>query len=96
MFNSSKLQRRCSECVMGMTIARQGQAADDPSIRSTRLITQTAIPVLIGTKYDTFAALPREEQEEVTKQAKRFSKAMHAPLVSSSNGRMQDEGVCGD
>ena len=43
---------------------------------------QTAIPVLIGTKYDTFASLPREEQEEVTKQAKRFSKAMHAPLVS--------------
>ena len=44
--------------------------------------TQTAIPVLIGTKYDTFAGFPREEQEEITKQAKRFSKAMHAPLVS--------------
>jgi GTP-binding protein of the ras superfamily involved in termination of M-phase len=43
---------------------------------------QTAIPVLIGTKYDTFAGFPREEQEEITKQAKRFSKAMHAPLVS--------------
>jgi GTP-binding protein of the ras superfamily involved in termination of M-phase len=42
---------------------------------------QTAIPVLIGTKYDTFAGFPREEQEEITKQAKRFSKAMHAPLV---------------
>jgi GTP-binding protein of the ras superfamily involved in termination of M-phase len=43
---------------------------------------QTAIPVLIGTKYDTFAGFPRDEQEEITKQAKRFSKAMHAPLVS--------------
>jgi GTP-binding protein of the ras superfamily involved in termination of M-phase len=43
---------------------------------------QTAIPVLIGTKYDQFASFPREEQEEITKQAKRFSKAMHAPLVS--------------
>ena len=43
---------------------------------------KTAIPVLIGTKYDTFASFPREEQEEITKQAKRFSKAMHAPLVS--------------
>lgn len=43
---------------------------------------QTAIPVLIGTKYDAFAAFPKEEQEEITKQAKRFSKAMHAPLVS--------------
>jgi hypothetical protein len=37
---------------------------------------------LIGTKYDTFASFPRDEQEEITKQAKRFSKAMHAPLVS--------------
>jgi GTP-binding protein of the ras superfamily involved in termination of M-phase len=44
---------------------------------------QTAIPVLIGTKYDTFASFPRDEQEEITKQAKRFSKAMHAPLVRS-------------
>ncbi len=26
---------------------------------------------------------PHEEQEEITKQAKRFSKAMRAPLVSS-------------
>jgi GTP-binding protein of the ras superfamily involved in termination of M-phase len=43
---------------------------------------QAAIPVLIGTKYDQFASFPREEQEEITKQAKRFSKAMHAPLVS--------------
>lgn len=44
---------------------------------------QTAIPVLIGTKYDAFAAFPKEEQEEITKQAKRFSKAMHAPLVGT-------------
>lgn len=42
---------------------------------------KTAIPVLIGTKYDQFASFPREEQEEITRQAKRFSKAMHAPLV---------------
>ena len=29
-----------------------------------------------------FASFPHEEQEEITKQARRFSKAMHAPLVS--------------
>lgn len=46
------------------------------------LTPQTAIPVLIGTKYDKFAEMTRDEQEEITKQAKRFSKAMHAPLVS--------------
>lgn len=29
---------------------------------------QTAIPFLIGTKYDIFATSPPEDQEEVTKQ----------------------------
>lgn len=29
---------------------------------------QTAIPFLIGTKFDTFATFPRDEQEEITKQ----------------------------
>jgi GTP-binding protein of the ras superfamily involved in termination of M-phase len=46
---------------------------------------QTAIPVLIGTKYDQFATFARDEQDEITRQAKRFSKAMHAPLVSRIN-----------
>lgn len=49
--------------------------------RQARGFNKTAIPVLIGTKYDQFASFPREEQEEITRQAKRFSKAMHAPLV---------------
>ncbi|EKD03729.1 small monomeric GTPase [Trichosporon asahii var. asahii CBS 8904] len=48
--------------------------------RQARGFNKTAIPVLIGTKYDIFASYPREEQEEITKQAKRFAKAMHAPL----------------
>jgi Gtp-binding protein of the ras superfamily involved in termination of M-phase len=43
---------------------------------------QTAIPFLIGTKFDTFAT--RDEQEEITKQAKRFAKAMHASLIFCS------------
>jgi GTP-binding protein of the ras superfamily involved in termination of M-phase len=46
--------------------------------------TQTAIPFLIGTKFDTFATFPRDEQEEITKQAKRFAKAMHASLIFCS------------
>ncbi|ELU36795.1 small monomeric GTPase [Rhizoctonia solani AG-1 IA] len=45
---------------------------------------QTAIPFLIGTKFDTFSTFPRDEQEEITKQAKRFAKAMHASLIFSS------------
>jgi len=32
------------------------------------LLGQTAIPFLIGTKFDQFATFPRDEQEEITKQ----------------------------
>lgn len=32
------------------------------------MVSQTAIPVLIGTKYDQFATFARDEQEEITKQ----------------------------
>jgi GTP-binding protein of the ras superfamily involved in termination of M-phase len=51
-------------------------------------LTKTAIPFLIGTKYDHFATLPKPEQEEITKQARRFAKAMKAPLIfcSTSHG----------
>ncbi|EAL17648.1 hypothetical protein CNBL1630 [Cryptococcus deneoformans B-3501A] len=52
--------------------------------RQARGFNKTAIPVLIGTKYDQFASFPRAEQEEITRQAKRFSKAMHAPLIFCS------------
>lgn len=75
---------------------------------------QTAIPFLVGTKYDHFATFPKEEQEEITKQvsvparqqkfrpqdyltqrlpfpfshvrtqARRFARAMKAPLIFCS------------
>ncbi|KAJ3037382.1 septum-promoting GTP-binding protein 1 [Rhizophlyctis rosea] len=45
---------------------------------------KTAVPFLIGTKYDHFANFPREEQEEITKQARKFAKAMKAPLIFCS------------
>jgi Gtp-binding protein of the ras superfamily involved in termination of M-phase len=51
---------------------------------NTNFYMQTAIPFLIGTKFDTFATFPRDEQEEITKQAKRFAKAMHASLIFCS------------
>lgn len=35
--------------------------------RQARSFNKTALPVLIGTKYDVFAKMPREEQEEITK-----------------------------
>lgn len=50
-----------------------------------RVILQTALPFLIGTKYDAFANLSKEEQEEITNQARKFSKAMKAPLIFTSS-----------
>jgi len=35
---------------------------------NSRINFQTAIPFLIGTKFDQFATFPRDEQEEITKQ----------------------------
>lgn len=68
-------------------------------------IAQTAIPFLVGTKYDHFNTFSQDEQEEITRQvrlvtlfvrmscsltscppsqAKRFSRAMKAPLIFCS------------
>ncbi|KAL2052112.1 hypothetical protein ABVK25_007554 [Lepraria finkii] len=52
--------------------------------RQGRGFNKTAIPLLIGTKYDHFINFPREEQEEISTQARRFATAMRAPLVFSS------------
>ncbi|KAM0805085.1 septum-promoting GTP-binding protein [Usnea florida] len=52
--------------------------------RQGRGFNKTAIPMLIGTKYDHFVNFPREEQEEISTQARRFAKAMRASLVFSS------------
>ena len=52
--------------------------------RQARGFNKTAIPLLIGTKYDVYCTLPKEEQEEIARQAKRFARAMKAPLIFSS------------
>ncbi|KXJ93426.1 P-loop containing nucleoside triphosphate hydrolase protein [Microdochium bolleyi] len=52
--------------------------------RQGRGFNKTAIPVLVGTKYDHFVNFPREDQEEISNQARRFAKAMRAPLIFSS------------
>lgn len=38
------------------------------NVNEVLMRSQTAIPFLIGTKFDTFATFPRDEQEEITKQ----------------------------
>lgn len=52
--------------------------------RQGRGFNKTAIPFLVGTKYDHFVNFPKEEQEEISNQAKRFAKAMKASLIFSS------------
>jgi GTP-binding protein of the ras superfamily involved in termination of M-phase len=45
---------------------------------------KSAIPILVGAKYDLFVALPAEEQEEITNRARQYARAMRAPLVFCS------------
>ncbi|KAJ3312576.1 septum-promoting GTP-binding protein 1 [Boothiomyces sp. JEL0838] len=52
--------------------------------RQARGFNKTAIPFLVGTKYDHFATFPVQEQEEITRQARRYARAMKAPLVFCS------------
>jgi len=52
--------------------------------RQVRGLNKQAFAFLIGTKYDQFIELSVEEQKEVTKQARKFAKAMKAPLIFTS------------
>lgn len=52
--------------------------------RQARGFNRTAIPFLVGTKYDVFFELPDAEQAEITKQAKKYAHAMNAPLIFCS------------
>ncbi|KAF8551631.1 small GTPase [Imleria badia] len=63
---------------------RQARGFNKRGLETHTILSQTAIPFLIGTKFDTFATFPRDEQEEITKQAKRFARAMHASLIFCS------------
>ncbi|EKX31612.1 hypothetical protein GUITHDRAFT_160353 [Guillardia theta CCMP2712] len=52
--------------------------------RQARGFNKTAVAILVGTKYDIFASYTPEEQADITKQARRYAKAMKAPLIFSS------------
>ena len=53
--------------------------------RQARGLNRTAHALLVGTKYDIFTQLPREEQEDIDKQARKVAKAMKAPLIFTSS-----------
>ncbi|CAN4097087.1 unnamed protein product [Withania somnifera] len=46
---------------------------------------QTAIPVMIGTKFDDFVKLPLDLQWTIASQARTYAKALNAPLFFSSS-----------
>lgn len=52
--------------------------------KQARLLNKTARPFLIGTKFDVFSTLPLGEKQEITKQARKFAKAMKASLLFCS------------
>eukprot|EP01126_Amoeba_proteus_P039612 TRINITY_DN4190_c0_g2_i3.p1 TRINITY_DN4190_c0_g2~~TRINITY_DN4190_c0_g2_i3.p1 ORF type:complete len:147 (+),score=23.41 TRINITY_DN4190_c0_g2_i3:364-804(+) len=52
--------------------------------RQVREINKTAIPFLIGTKFDLFSKGEEDYQAEVVKLARSFAKSMKAPLLFSS------------
>ena len=51
---------------------------------------QTAIPFLIGTKFDTFATFPRDEQEEITKQVLTLFTISCLPLTKNHYSSRND------
>jgi len=52
--------------------------------RQARGFNKSAVPFLIGTKYDHFATFSKDKQEEVVRQSRRFARAMKAPLIFCS------------
>ncbi|KAI8098227.1 GTPase Spg1 [Gilbertella persicaria] len=52
--------------------------------RQARGLNKSAVPLLVGTKYDEFVNLAYEDQEEITRQARKYARVMKAPLVFCS------------
>ena len=52
--------------------------------KQARTLNKVATPFLIGTKYDEFSEQTAEVKDEITKQVRKFAKAMKAPLIFCS------------
>lgn len=52
--------------------------------KQARLLNKTATPFLIGTKFDFFSHMKKDQQADITKTARKFAKAMKAPIVFCS------------
>lgn len=52
--------------------------------RQVRGLNKTAFPFLVGTKFDVFVREEESEKENVIRQARKYAKAMKAPLIFTS------------
>lgn len=52
--------------------------------RQARGFNHVFVPLLVGTKFDTFASLAVERQQDTVANARKFARAMHAPLIFTS------------
>ncbi|KAL0222270.1 hypothetical protein RCL1_002124 [Eukaryota sp. TZLM3-RCL] len=53
--------------------------------KQARIFNKSAIPFLVGTKFDTFVQLSQEDQLDIQETAKKYARAMGAPLVFCSS-----------
>merc|ERR1719245_2022390 len=53
--------------------------------KPARRVNKGALPILVGTKFDLYDGKSISFKEQLTKQAKRFSEAMNAPLIYCSS-----------
>lgn len=73
-------------CLFMFDLTRMGTLTSVKAwYKKVREKNKTAQPFLVGTKYDKFANLPDDEKADITKQARRFAKAMKAPLIFCSS-----------
>ena len=81
----------CNEAVALLFLFDLTRPATLASIRqwymAARKLNKKAIPFLIGTKFDKFSAMQLKHKQEMTKQARKPAKAMHASLIFSSAAR---------
>ncbi len=52
--------------------------------QQVRLLNVTAVPILVGNKYDLFISLAADQQSSIIRRARKYARAMHAPLVFCS------------
>jgi len=85
---ASMLPMVCNDAAVILFVFDLSRQSTLDSVRTwytqARSHNKSAIPVLVGTKYDLFVSASPEEKEEITRRARLYARAMRAPLVFCS------------